>query len=259
MSKLIELLDKPFGDFIVLILSRCGKQPVQNERDLELISKKLSSEQVVVEQDYSIVKIVKNNWSKSTCSTSIALLTAQLLLAAIESSKAATKVSEKTLQNLLMAVESSKDKQAIIVAVKCVYLLSAVSQQSVCKFSKEVLSSLQSLVDNEVYVVCTYVRAAYVLGLATLASEQSEPLQAVFMDSLSSIYVSQGTMMIGEKDFALDINENVLVILECEASKIQKFDDENLFVLLEGILYGNRDIKSSLKVTFKLQILLDIY
>ena len=109
-----------------MILSRCQKQKVQNECNLELISQKLESEHVVVQQENSMVKIVKESASNS-CSTSIAILAAQLLLASVESSTA-MHVSEKTLQNLLIATGSYEDKEARKVAMKCIYLLSVVQK-----------------------------------------------------------------------------------------------------------------------------------
>jgi len=286
VSKLIELLDKSYGDFILVILSHCEEQTIDMERDLELLSEKLCSDYVVVETEGKMVKIEKMSDSNAG-STSIALLAAQLLLKAFQGSIAVkqskenetksksrfgsmlynsikdvlvalaggsspelTAVTDRTLQNLIVAVDGNADKQVKLVSTKCMYLLSVVPKQALCQFSKEVLNTLHSQVNSEDFVISTYSRAAYLRGLATL-SQQKEPLPTDFMDSISYMYVIQGSMRIGDHDCVPEINEHVLMILASEAPKVQRFEDEELFQVFEQILYENKNTEYSIKVKYR--------
>ena len=92
INKLIELLNKPYGSFIVLILSQCKETMATDELSLETLSTKLDSEDMVVEQENSMVKIEKRNNSNKD-STSIALLATQSILNALE-------ISEKIIETV---------------------------------------------------------------------------------------------------------------------------------------------------------------
>lgn len=78
-----KLLNEPFGDFVLLILSQCESIPVYDKQSLEMVSLKLESDCVVVEQENTMMKIERRNRSNNG-STSIALLAAQILLKAFE-------------------------------------------------------------------------------------------------------------------------------------------------------------------------------
>ena len=86
------------------------------------------------------------------------------------------------------------------------------------------------------------------MHLPSVGCAKSEPLTADFMDAFSAMYVIRDSKKMGEKDFVPEINENVLEILEHESRKMVKFDDENLFLIMDGILYENRNDKFSMKV-----------
>lgn len=246
VTGLISLLNKPFGNFTLLILSRCTHVKLESS-ELESISEKLLSEDgedVVVEHENSMVTIEKPGSSNSN-GCSIALLAAQLLLTALEGSQPWTYVTEKTLDNFLKATDSCNDNQVRLVAIKCIYLASKIPKQL---FSKDALNTLQNFVNHEIYLISTYAHVAYVGNLETRVKTQNEPLTSDFMDSLSSMFVIQGSKNIGKKDFAPEINEGVLEILACEASRGQKFEDEDLFLIMEYILYGNKNGELSMKV-----------
>lgn len=248
ISKLIDLLGKSFGNLIVLILSRCDQLVIDDVIQLELISDKLSSEQVAVQKENAMVTFEEPCDPNDSSGFSVALLAAQLLLKAVEYPMTVKEVSEKTFQNLLTATDICKDKQARQVAIKCVYLLSVMPNQSSCYFVWDVLNSLQSLAKNEVYLISTYAHAAYVRRLAVRATLETEPLTADFMDSLSSMFVSQDSMKIGEKDFVLEINKDVLDILACETRKGHEFQEDDLFLIMEEVIYGNKRLEFTVKV-----------
>lgn len=83
VNELVKLLNEPFGNFIMLILSACETNLELRDHSLEMLSFKLDSDCVVVEQDNAMMKIEKRNRSNNG-STSIALLAAQFLLKAFE-------------------------------------------------------------------------------------------------------------------------------------------------------------------------------
>lgn len=106
VNELIKLLKAPFGDFIMLILSSCENNPELDGQSLEMLSLKLDSDFVVVEQENSMMKIEKRNRS-NIGSTSIALLAAQFLLRTFENLKS---MVSKTFRNFLFFIFSSKQK-----------------------------------------------------------------------------------------------------------------------------------------------------
>lgn len=87
VSQLIELLNEPYGNLIVLILSQCEKNLVKEQRNLEMLSFKLDSDCVVVEQENAMMKIERRNRSNAGSSVSVASLAVQLVLKAFENSQ----------------------------------------------------------------------------------------------------------------------------------------------------------------------------
>ncbi|CAF1246216.1 unnamed protein product, partial [Didymodactylos carnosus] len=89
----------------------------------------------------------------------------------------------------------------------------------------------------------------YSYGLLKLG-KCCKPIDFMYMENLSSMFVTE-SLKLGIIDFANEINLNRLEILKFEENK-QKFKDENVFVLLDGILLLNENY--STKVLEILQI-----
>ena len=215
--------------------------------ELQLISEKLKSDYVVVEKDNSMIVIEKRDDSNAE-SNSIALLAAQMLLNVLNNSYDEARINEATMKNLLTVLTTSEDQRVKSVTIKCVYILSKMPQYF-SYFTYDTLNSLENVVNCDDYLLSTYAHAAYVRVMFALAIGHGKPLKTIFIDSLSSMFVSQGSMKIGENDFVAEINDHVLDILACETKKIQKtIEDENLFLVMDEILYSSKNLTYSVKV-----------
>ena len=249
VQKLVQLLRISYiGDFAVLIISRLEKLDTRDPEDLQLLSDKLLSEKVVVEQENAMPTIEELN-SANNGNCSVALLAAQLMLKCVENSQEFPEVSEKTLQNLLTAADSCRDENVKPLAIKVVYLVSRMENQPSSSFSRDILLSLKGFVNNEVFLISTYAHASYVRRLAIRASLQEEPLTSDFVETPSSLYVVRDSMRIGEKDFVREINTNVLEMMARETRKGHKIEDEDFFLMMEQVIYENRSREFSLKVS----------
>lgn len=227
-TKLIENIHCDYGDYIIMILSRI-ELPITNKTDLEKVSLKLDSENVVVKQDLdSKIRFEKPTESNSGC-TSISFVTSKLILSSIEKK---TNVSYGTIEKILSTIGESNDKQTRINASKCIYLLSEYQE-----LDNDTLFRMENHVNNEVYDISVYMHSAYVASLAKLAARSKNPIEAIHLESLSSLIVHE-SLKIGDHDFADKINKNILTTLQHEAKK-RKFEDENLFILMNDMLFSN--------------------
>lgn len=150
----------------------------------------------------------------------------------------------------MRAIECCDDKDVRAIVAKCIYLISTTSS-SVYEFSVESLMTLSSLINSEDFQTRVYINTAYVRSLARFsASTKDQPLKNDFIESMTSIFVRQGTMKISEKDFVPEINNHVLEIFLTETRKLNKkrIDNEEIFQIMEEILHKNDNISYSLKV-----------
>lgn len=235
IKNLICLLDKPFGSFILLILNRYDKLVITDTSLLDCISEKLSNEQIVVEHGNSMISFEDpSNDNITNCSVSS--LAGQLILKAVEMS---TPLGPKAVTNLLTAADKCRDKQTKSISIKCVYLMSVMKNQQQDIFVWDVLMTLQRLIGSDEHLISTYAHAAYVRRLALQSQEQTDCLTTDFMGSLSSMYVTQESLKIGEHNFVHQINEDVLEVLFCETKKTQCIHDQDFFTIMEIIVYQN--------------------
>ncbi|CAF4844118.1 unnamed protein product, partial [Rotaria sp. Silwood1] len=249
MTKLInnmECLDKSCSNYILLILSRAIREGnyIQDEQDLENISHKLASNDVVQLDEDSKITFEERSEKNQHCNQ-ISLLTAKIILLSVENQM---ELTNKTIDNLVLALNND-DKQTKIISSKCIYLLS-----KYMPLENDVLSQMKDFINNQIYDVSVYILSAYSYGLVKLA-KLCKPIESIFMENLSSLFVTQ-SLKLGAVNYANEINLNILEILKFEASK-QKFEDENIFVLLDGILLLNEN--HSIKVLEILQIYTNTY
>ena len=227
-TMLIENIEKSFGNFIIVILSLIQK-PIKSKTDLEKLSQKLDNDFVVVEIE-SKIEFEKRTESNCDC-TAISFLTCKLILASITSK---TEVNYQTLNKLLSAIDESNDKQTKINIAKSIELLSKYENKL---FDNYVAARIQNHVNNDVYDISVYMHSAYARSLAKLAKTCKSPIEAIHLENLSSMFVYE-SLKLNDVDFAEEINKNVLETLQCEAKKGQ-FEDENLFILINSILFSN--------------------
>ena len=153
---------------------------------------------------------------------------------------------------MIRALENSDELSVKSVVSKSIYLVS-VDEEAGKLLSGQVLSVLQMYTSHDVAIqIRVYAHAAYARGLARLAARTpNEPLSIDYVDSLPAIFVSQGTLKVGEKDFVPEINNHVLEILACETSKRNKrrIENEEIFQIIDQILFTNENLNYSIKVT----------
>ncbi|CAF1433891.1 unnamed protein product [Adineta steineri] len=249
INKLInnmECFGESSSNYILVILSRViqGRSYIKDKQDLERISFKLESNNVFILNEDSKINFEQRS-EKNQHGDQISLLTANLILLSIENQ---VNISNKTIDNLVLALNND-DKLTKIISSKCIYLLS-----KYLFLDNDILSQIADFINDHIYDVSVYIQSAYLRGLVNLA-QCIEPLNRMYMDNLSSLFVTQ-SLKLGENDFANEINWNILEILQLEANK-QKFEDENVFVLFDGILLLNENY--SIKVLDILQIYTNTY
>ncbi|CAF1444874.1 unnamed protein product [Adineta steineri] len=228
INKLInnmECFGESSSNYILIILSRVINERnfIKDEQDLEKISIKLECNDVIESNEGSKIFFAQRSNKNQHCNQ-ISLLTANLILLSIENQ---INITNKTVGNLLLALNND-DKQTKIISSKCIYLLS-----KYLFLDNDILSQITDFINDQIYDVSVYIHSAYLYGLANLA-QLIEPINRMYMDNLSSLFVTQ-SLKLGVIDFTNEINCNILAILQFEANK-QKFEDENVFILLDGIL-----------------------
>ncbi|CAM4836970.1 unnamed protein product [Rotaria magnacalcarata] len=229
----IEYFGENSSNYILLILSRVirEKNYIRNQQDLEKISFKLDCNDVVqLNNDSKIIFTPRSEQNQH--GNQISLLTANLILLSVQRR---VQITNKTIANLGLALNND-DKQTKIISSKCIYVLSKYAS-----LENDALSQMKDFLNDQVYDVSVYILAAYSHGLVKLA-ELSEPINAMHMDNLSSLFLTQ-SLKLGVNDFANEINLNILEILKLEGNK-QKFEDENVFVLLDSILLLDENYSS---------------
>ncbi|CAF2102630.1 unnamed protein product [Rotaria magnacalcarata] len=221
----IEYFSENSSNYILLILSRVirGKKYIRNQQDLEKISFKLECNDVVQLNNDSKIIFTQRSEQNQHCNQ-ISLLTANLILLSVQKQ---VQITNKTIANLVLALNND-DKQTKIISSKCIYVLSKYAS-----LEHDALSQMKDFLNDQVYDVSVYILTAYSYGLVKLA-ELSEPINAMHMDNFSSLFLTQ-SLKLGGNDFANEINLNILKILKLEGNK-QKFEDENVFALLDSIL-----------------------
>ncbi len=224
-----KIILENYGNFIIFILSRV-KDHMPLKQEIETLSQHLENEFLVVDENDSMIKFEKLSNSNSQY-TSVSLIVSKLILASIENK---VHVSGQTIDNLLLAIEKSNDKQTKIISAKCIFKLS-----DYCDFDNANLNSIKNNVSHEVYDISVYLHTAYLKDLAKLSKQSKSPIESYYLESLSALHIKE-SLKIGDYDFSNDINTSLLEILKQEAKK-QKFEDENLFVLLNDILYTNEN------------------
>lgn len=131
-------------------------------------------------------------------------------------------------------MSSCEDKQTKICLAKFIELISNNEQ-----FDNDTVNAIQSHTHSEVYDISVYMMAAYTRSLSKLAEASDAPIDPLHMENLQSFELVDN-LKINERDFAHDINTNVLNTLKHEAAKKkQKFEDDLFSNLIDIILYLN--------------------
>ncbi|CAF0762503.1 unnamed protein product [Brachionus calyciflorus] len=240
IANLIENIDYNFGDYVVLVLSRISFH-IEDKKSLEKISHKLKSDNVIVNED-SKIKFEKSSNSNSGF-TPISLITCKLILFSVENK---VKLNYETVNNLLVAIEECEDKQTKINASKCIDLVSIDDE-----FDSDTLVKMQKHLNHEVYDISVYIHSAYARSLLKLSKTYTKPIESIHLDILISL-LTHDRLIIGEKEYSDEINRNILEILKYEAKK-RKFEDDDLFTLMNGILLSNE------KYAFEVLDILEVY
>lgn len=258
-------------NYIIVILSRIKNLTMLSIDQLEKISLHLASQYTVVTNEkIKFVKIDEDSSSSNNDATLISSIASKLVLANVEMAINKSKhVSARTVGHLVHALQENiaSNKQTRIAAAKCLHLLSSKKQLS---YSREMLGIFYDLIASEVYDISVYMQATYTSCLhqqstaMSITDEASEPLEASAMENVNELFQlnengSKGSLKLADVDFADIINEQVLDILECEAGKRYKFENEKLFTLMEAILYMTNDDESAPIYVSKVLDIINIY
>ena len=127
---------------------------------------------------------------------------------------------------------------------QCIELLSHYTQ-----FDNDTINDIKSHLNSEVYDIDVYMTTAYARGLCKLAEASVEPLDEIHLDNLCSFEIIE-SLKLGERDYAHEINENILKMLKHEAGKKQQLFGVGIFSnLLDKILFLNEDhVKDALSI-----------
>ena len=191
-TELIKNMEK-YPNYIAWILNLARSDHIKNENDLEMISKYLNNEYVVVDSDYEI-KFEKCSDSNSKNSKHVSLICCELIFDSIENK---IKITNNTIHNLLNA---RFDTDTRICAAKCVDSFS-----SYFEFEGPALNLIKDQFDDEINDVTIHIYSAYTRALFKLADKNS-PIDDIHLETLSSLMVLQGI----EEDFVDKINQNIL-------------------------------------------------
>jgi hypothetical protein len=155
ISNLLESLaassDEAFCGCVLLTLSNILKDDnyLRDIKSLELISTKLMSTTMIVQDENKVNDQNSDN-------AAVSCLAANILLLSV---KKQVCINENIIKNLLMALDSS-DKQTRIYSAQCIYIAS-----KYVSFESNILVSLKDYINDEIIDVSTYSHAAYCTGL----------------------------------------------------------------------------------------------
>jgi len=231
--KLVEELSQKFYSFderpANLILMAFAKILEKSTiHNIEPFSIKLLDDSVINDHDSTNIEFEKPSKENKNL-TSISSIACKIFES---KTKKGVKISQDSVMKLVASLDS-KDRQTCILASKTLYFVS--KNQSINKNALLKLSEYtkHKILDVEIFSLCAFVK-----GVGSLANSL-EPLPQSLIELLPNVYVFSD-LYLSDKNYKDEINNEVLFVLEKEASKKQKFICE-IFLIFNQILFAEQD------------------
>jgi preprotein translocase subunit SecA len=213
--------DEKTSCFVIITLGSISKkEPIV---PIDKISMHLSNEKVIMGFGKDIV--FEDRSKDNIDYTSVSSIVAEICHNSLEQK---VKASISLANDLILGLDSS-EKQTSILSAKSLYIIA----QNDNVFDNEMLLKIREYVNHDIRDLEVYSKAVYAGGLAKLSSKTEGALGESHIDLLPIVYATRD-LLLEDRDFAAEVNENILSILLSESAK-QKFNDE-VFEIINHIL-----------------------